>query len=299
MATNPKRSTSKSVGNPCVSSFQFRGTKYVVEMIDPVITRNKNGGLKIPVANFGTYSGGRKVVTAISTKMVDVEYTPPTWATIFETPDANNKDKVLNGLYCPATFRVTGHLYDMTFTTGIKSAPRIQPNVPNSRVVVNSITIQSRNGKDTEPVTREMIGRIPVALLLESALKACQFTGRYTDQFSPMPNFEIVKIGYLLTNKDVDNFLGRKRRGQPKRDDTALSDKSVKEYARHWHACPADYPGGKDTYIANNMVMTDGSPLYKAPTRNRQLRRARDMKLIPDVPARLKYKRKSKKRGTK
>jgi hypothetical protein len=66
-----------------------------------------------------------------------------------------------------------------------------------------------------------------------------------------------------LTTKDVDNFLGRKRRGQPKADDTALSDLSVKEYARHWHACPANYPGGKDAYIANNMVMSDGSPLYR------------------------------------
>jgi hypothetical protein len=168
-----------------------------------------------------------------------------------------------------------------------------------SRVVVNSITIQSQSGKDTEPVTRDLIGRIPVALLLESALKASQFTGRYTDQFSPIQNFEIVKLGYQLAIKDVDNFLGRKRRGQPKADDTALSDKSVKEYARHWHACPANYPGGKDAYIANNMVMSDNSPMYNVSTRNRQLRRARDMKLIPPVPRKYNYKRKSKNRVTK
>jgi hypothetical protein len=299
MATNPKRSTTKSVGNPCVSSFQFRGQKYVVEMIDPLITRNKNGGLNIPVVNFGTYSGGRKVVTATHIKMVDVDYTPPTWATIFEMPDAKNKDKVLNGFYCPATYRVTGYLYDMTFTTGVKSTSKARTKKLESRVVVNSITIQSQSGKDTEPVTRDLIGRIPVALLLESALKASQFTGRYTDQFSPIQNFEIVKLGYQLAIKDVDNFLGRKRRGQPKADDTALSDKSVKEYARHWHACPANYPGGKDAYIANNMVMSDNSPMYNVSTRNRQLRRARDTKLIPPVPQRYKYKRKSKKRVTK
>jgi hypothetical protein len=94
MATNPKRSTTKSVGNPCVSSFQFRGQKYVVEMIDPLITRNKNGGLKIPVVNFGTYSGGRKVVTATHIKMVDVDYTPPTWATpITKCPTRKIKTK--------------------------------------------------------------------------------------------------------------------------------------------------------------------------------------------------------------
>ena len=285
--------------NPCVSSFEFRGQKYVVEMIDPLITRSKDGGLKIPMVNFGTYSGGRKVVTAFHTKMVDADYTPPTWATIFEMPDANNKDKVLNGFYCPATYRVTGYLYDMTFTTGIKSAPKLRTNQPNSRVMVDAITIKSRSGKDTEPVTRELIGRIPVALLLEAALKASQFTGRYTDQFSPIQNFEIVKLGYQLAIKDVDNFLGRKRRGQPKADDTALSDKSVKEYARHWHACPANYAGGKDSYIANNVVMSDGSPMYNVSTRNRQLRRARDLKLILAVPRKYNYKRNSKNRAKK
>jgi len=268
-------------------------------MIDPVITRNKDGSLKIPVANFGTYSGGRKVVTKTHVKMVDAEYTPPTWGTYYDTPDAKNPDKILNGFYCPATFRVTGYLYDMTFTTGVKDAPRLRADLPNSRVVIYSITIQSQAGKDTEPVTRDLIGRVPVALLLESALKASQFTGRYTDKFSPIPNFEIVKLGYHLTTKDVDNFLGRKRRGQPKADDTALSLTTIKEYARLWHACPADYPGGKDAYIANNMVMADGSPLYGSSTRNRQLRRARDLNRIPDVPRKYNYKRKSKKRVTK
>lgn len=299
MATNPKRSSTKSVGNPCMASFQFRGQKYVVEMIDPVITRNKDGSLKIPYANFGTYSGGRKVVTKTRIKMVDAKYTPPTWGTYYDTPDAKNPDKVLNGFYCPATFRVTGYLYDLTFTTGVKDAPRLSDGQNNSRVVIYSITIQSQAGKDTEPVTRELIGRVPVALLLESALKASQFTGRYTDQFSPIPNFEIVKLGYYLTTKDVDNFLGRRRRGKPKADDTALSDTTIKEFARLWHACPADYPGGKDAYIANNMVMSDGSPLYSASTRNRQLRRARDLNRIPDVPRKYNYKRKSKKRVKK
>ena len=299
MATNPKRSSSKSVGNPCVSSFQFRGTKFVVEMIDPIITRNENGGLKIPIANFGTYSGGRKVVTATLIKMVDLDFTPPTWSLFHEMPDPKNKTKVLNGFYCPATFRVTGHLYDLTFTTGVKRTTRVLANMNNSRVIVDSITIQSRTGKNTEPVTRELIGRIPVAMLLESALKASQFTGRYTDQVSPIKNFEIIKLGYDLTTNHVDNFLGRKRRGQPKRDDVALSDLSVKEYARHWHACPANYPGGKDAYVANNMVMADGSPLYGSTTRNRQLKRARNMKLISDVPDKYNYKRKSTKREKK
>lgn len=282
-----------------MSSFAFRGRKYVVEMIEPLVTRNKAGGLNIPQGNYGTYSGGQKVETEKAIKMVGAKYTPPTWGIYWETPDAKNPDKVLNGFYCPATFRVTGYLYNMTFTTGVKNAPRALANVPNSRVVVSSLTAQSQAGKDTEPVTREMLGRIPVALLLEHALKASQFTGRYTDEPSPILNFEIVKIGHNLTTKDVDNFLGRKRRGQPKADDTALSDKSVKEYARHWHACPANYPGGKDAYIANNMVMADGLPLYKVSTRNRQLRRARDLGRIPDVPRKYNYKRKSIKRGKK
>ena len=311
MATNPKRSSTKSVGNPCVSSFQFRGTKFVVEMVDPVITRNKNGSLKIPYANFGTYSGGRKVVTKTHIKMVDAEYTPPTWGTYYDTPDAKNPDKVLNGFYCPATFKVNGLGLDVTFTTGVKQLPRAEYELANSRVVVNSITIKSQDGFDdrrrlgdyvdtkNSDITRETIGRIPVALLLEAALKASQFTGRYTDQFSPIPNFEIIKLGYHLTTKDVDNFLGRKRRGKPKRDDVALSDKSIKEYARLWHACPANYAGGKDSYIANNVVMSDGSPMYNVSTRNRQLRRARDLKLIPAVPRKYNYKRNSKNRAKK
>lgn len=282
-----------------MASFQFRGQKYVVEMIDPLITKNKDGSLKIPYANFGTYSGGQKVVTKSRIKMVGAKYTPPTWGTYYDTPDAKNPDKVLNGFYCPATFRVTGYLYDLTFTTGVKDAPRLSDGQNNSRVVIYSITIQSQVGKDAEPVTRDLIGRVPLALLLESALKASQFTGRYTDQFSPIPNFEIVKLGYYLTTKDVDNFLGRRRRGQPKADDTALSDTTIKEFARLWHACPSDYPGGKDAYIANNMVMSDGSPLYSASTRNRQLRRARDLNRIPDVPRKYNYKRKTKKRVKK
>ena len=299
MATNPKQPSTKSVGNPCVASFTFRGRKYVVEMIDPLIQRNKDGGLKIPVANFGRYSGGRKVVTDKLIKMVDTDYTPPTWGTYSDEPDAKNKNKILNGFYCPATFRVTGYLYDMTFTTGVKSAPRVRADVSNSRVVVNAITINSQVGKDTEPVTRELIGRIPVALLLEAALKACQFTGRYTDQFSPIPNFEIIKLGYHLTTKDVDNYLGRKRRGKPKAQDVAMSDKGIELYAELWHACPADYPGGKDAYIANNMVMADDSPMYGVSQRNRQLRRARDEKRIPQVPRKYNYKRKVKNRAKK
>ena len=311
MATNPKRSSSKSVGNPCVSSFQFRGTVFVVEMVDPVITRNKNGSLKIPYFDGGRYSGGRKVVTKTHIKMVDMDYTPPTWGIYFDKPDAKNKDKVLNGFYCPATFKVDGLGLDVSFTTGVKRLPRAEYELTNSRVVVNSITIKSQDGFDDQrrirdyvksensDITREWIGRIPVAMLLESALKASQFTGRYTDKFSPIPNLEIIKLGYDLTTKDIDNFLGRKRRGKPKRDDTALSDKSVKEYARHWHACPANYPGGKDAYIANNMVMADGSPLYGSATRNRQLKRARDMKLVPAVPRKYNYKRTTKKRVKK
>ena len=311
MATNPKRSSTKSVGNPCMSSFQFRGTKFVVEMVDPVITRNKDGSLNIPYANVGTYSGGRKVVTKTRIKMVGAKYTPPTWGTYYDIPNAENPDKVLNGFYCPATFKVDGLGLDVTFTTGVKRLPRAEYELTNSRVVVNSITIKCQDGFDdrrrlgdyvdtkNSDITRETIGRIPVALLLEAALKASQFTGRYTDQVSPIPNFEIIKLGYHLTTKDVDNFLGRKRRGKPKRDDVALSDKSVKEYAQHWYACPADYPGGKDAYIANNMVMSDGSPLYGSATRNRQLKRAREMKLIPQVPRKYNYKRKSGKRVTK
>jgi len=284
-----------------VSSFEFRGRKYVVEMIDPVITRNKAGGLNIPSGNYGTYSGGQRVETKRVIKWVGAKYVPPSWGIYFEVPYHKDKKRVLWGLYCPATFRVTGYLYDVTFTTGVKDAPRLRPfDVPNSRVVVNSLTAKSQAGKDTEPVTREMLGRIPVALLLEHALKASSFIGRYTDEPSPIPNFEIVKIGHEhLKIKEVDNFLGRKRRGQPKADDTALSDKSVKEYARHWHACPANYPGGKDAYVANNMVMAIGVPLYNVSTRNRQLRRARDLGLIPDVPRKHKYKRKSGKRGKK
>jgi hypothetical protein len=77
--------------------------------------------------------------------MVDVNYTPPTWGTYYDMPDAKNKDKVLNGFYCPATFRVTGYLYDMTFTTGVKVRKSAEPK--NSRVVVNSITIQSQAAK--------------------------------------------------------------------------------------------------------------------------------------------------------
>ena len=299
MATNPKQPSTKSVGNPCVASFTFRGQKYVVEMIDPLIERNKNGGLKIPQFNGGRYSGGHWVKTKKGSQRVDMVHTPATWGISYLLPDAKNPDKVLNGFYCPATFRVTGYLYDMTFTTGVKDAPRLSDGQNNSRVVIYSITIQSQAGKDTDPVTRELIGRIPVALLLESALKVCQFTGRYTDQYSPIPNFEIIKLGYQLTIKDVDNFLGRKRRGQPKADDTSLSDKSLALFAKLWHACPADYPGGKDAYIANNMVMADGSPMYGVSQRNRQLRRARDEKRIPQVPKKYNYKRNPTKRVKK
>jgi hypothetical protein len=194
---------------------------------------------------------------------------------------------------------VTGYLYDITITTGYKNAPRLRADTPNLKVAVNAITINSQVGRDTEPVTRELISRIPVALLLEPAWKASQFIGRYTDEYSPIENFEIIKLGNHVTTKDVDNFLGRKRRGKPKAVDVAMSLKSIEHYAELWHACPADYPGGKDAWIENNQVMADGTPLYKSATRNRQLARARDMKLIPQVPKKYNYKRNPKKRAKK
>ena len=296
MATNPKRSSSKSVGNPCVSSFQFRGRTMTVEMVDPVIELNANGGLKIPYLDGGRYSGGRKVVTDTHIKMVDVNYAPPTWGTFYDTPDAKHKDKVLNGFYCPATFRVTGFHYDLTVTTGVK---RLREGSTAKKIAIVSLTVGAKIINDDNMINRATIAKIPVAMILEHAIRASQFTARYTAQFSPLPNLKIVKLGNTLTNNEVDNLAGRKRRGKPKRDDVALSDKSVKEYARHWHACPANYPGGKDAYIANQMVMSDGSPLYGSATRNRQLRRARDIKRIPAVPRKYNYKRTTKKRVKK
>ena len=274
-----------------------------VEMVDPVIELNASGAVtKIPYFDGGRYSGGRKVVTGTHIKMVDTTFTPPTWGTYFDKPDAKHKNRVLNGFYCPATFRVTGfrtfaYHYDLIITTGVKEYKRKGSTF--KKIAIVSLTVSTKLAHDDYVVDRKIIAQIPVAMILEHAIRASQFTARYTAQFSPLPNLEIVKLGNTLTNNEVDNLAGRKRRGKPKRDDVALSDKSVKEYARHWHKCPATYPGGKDAYIANHMVMSDGTPLYKVSTRNRQLRRARDMKLIPQVPRKYNYKRKPKNRVKK
>ena len=300
MATNQKQSSSKSLGNPCQSSFTFRGTNYVVEMIDPEIKQTTSGGIAIPYRDGGRYSGGRWVKTKKGSQRVDMDWTPPTWDMFHEIPDAKNRNKILNGFYCPATFRVTGFNYDVTLTTGaeiIKAAKGSR----NSRIIIQSLTVKRQAGLGSEPVTRPRLGRLPVATLLDHAIRASQFTAQYTDDISPRQNLEIIKLGTggLLTTIELDQFAGRKRRGNAKADDVSTSRKNLERVAKLWDACPANYPGGRDAYIRKNMVYPNGEPMYEISQRNRQINHARKLKLIPPVPKKYNYKRNKTKRESK
>ena len=256
-------------------------------MIDPVITKLGDGTYAIPNALYlgdpirGRLDSGSTLDGAITLG----EPEPPTLRIKHTKINPKNKTQVITGLFVPATFRVIGFEYQITFTT-------FQDKSNKRDIGIESMTVKTKDGS----IRREILAKIITDKILDASIQASSFKARYTDQDSIIKNLKIHKLGDKLNVAQVDKWRGKRRRGSGKQQDLSCSDMNLKRVAKLWHECPTGHVGGKDDYIATHMCHDDGEPLFSPAQRARQLARAREMKLIPHSK---RSKPKQTKRGSK
>lgn len=295
MATSPKASRDKSVSlDPCASVFTHNGREVTVTMTDPETRRGKS----LPISNGGTYSGGKVVEVDTpkgkALKAVGAKWTPPTWAKLYDTPPANFREPIeVLGNYCPASFRVDGLDYAITFKTGLGN---------NGQVVIKSLDI---GGDDLD---RKSLGSLPMANLLDHAINASTFLGKaYPPNykttlngwvgFDSGPTGAVIpeRLGVRRTTKDIRTLKGEKLRGRHKALDAHTSDEMIKRVADLWHSTPVGFVGGRLGYIQTKLQADQ--IIYADSTVSKIIGFARDKKppLIPRVSKKYNYKRGSTK----
>jgi len=295
MATSPKASRDKSVSlDPCASVFTHNGREVTVTMTDPETRKGKS----LPISNGGTYSGGKVVEVDTpkgkALKAVGAKWTPPTWAKLYDTPPANFREPIeVLGNYCPASFRVDGLDYAITFKTGLGN---------NGQVVIKSLDI---GGDDLD---RKSLGSLPMANLLDHAINASTFLGKaYPPNykttlngwvgFDSGPTGAVIpeRLGVRRTTKDIRTLKGEKLRGRHKALDAHTSDEMIKRVADLWHSTPVGFVGGRLGYIQTKLQADQ--IIYADSTVSKIIGFARDKKppLIPSVSKKYNYKRGSTK----
>jgi hypothetical protein len=256
-------------------------------MIDPIITKLNDGTYAIPNALYlddserGRLDSGLRLDGAITLGEPEL----PTWGVKHTKINTKNKTQVIIGLFVPATFRVIGFEYQITFIT-------FQDKSNKRDIGIKSMTVETKDGS----IRREILAKIITDKILNASIQASSFKARYTDQDSIIKNLNIYKLGNKLNVKQVDKWRGKRRRGRGTQQDLSCSDLNIDRFVKLWRECPPNHVGGKDDYIATHMCHDDGEPLYSPAQRARQLRHARDMKRIPDSK---RSKSKQMKRGNK
>ena len=275
-------------------SFTHNGREVTVTMTDPETRRGKS----LPISNGGTYSGGKVVEVDTpkgkALKAVGAKWTPPTWAKLYDTPPANFREPIeVLGNYCPASFRVDGLDYAITFKTGLGD---------NGQVVIKSLDI---GGDDLD---RKSLGSLPMANLLDHAINASTFLGRaYPPNykttlngwvgFDSGPTGAVIpeRLGVRRTTKDIRTLKGEKLRGRHKALDAHTSDEMIKRVAELWHSTPVGYVGGRLGYIQTKLQAGQISYHDSVVSKIIALARAKKPPLIPRVSKKYNYKRGSTK----
>jgi hypothetical protein len=263
-------------------------------MTDPETRRGKS----LPISNGGTYSGGKVVEVDTpkgkALKAVGAKWTPPTWAKLYDTPPANFREPIeVLGNYCPASFRVDGLDYAITFKTGLGN---------NGQVVIKSLDI---GGDDLD---RKSLGSLPMANLLDHAINASTFLGKaYPPNykttlngwvgFDSGPTGAVIpeRLGVRRTTKDIRTLKGEKSRGRHKALDTHTSDEMVKRVADLWHSTPVGFVGGRLGYIQTKLQADQIIYHDSVVSKIIALARAKKPPLITPVSKKLNYKRGSTK----
>ena len=256
-------------------------------MIDPVITKLNDGTYAIPNALYlGDPLRGRlDTGLTLGGTIQLAEPEPPTLRIKHTKINPKNKTQVITGLFVPATFRVIGFEYQITFTT-------FQDKSNKRDIGIESMTVKTKD----DSIRREILARIITDKIIYASIQASSFAARYTDQDSIIKNLKIYKLGHELNVNQVDKWRGKRRRGRGTQQDLSCSDTNLKRFAELWHECPTGHVGGKDDYIAKRMSHDNGEPLYSKAQRDRQLARARELKRIPHSK---RSKPKQTKRGSK
>jgi hypothetical protein len=256
-------------------------------MIDPIITKLNDGTYAIPNALYLDDPMRGRLDTGLTLDGAKTLGEPelPNWGVKHAKINAKNKTQVIIGLFVPATFRVIGFEYQITFIT-------FQDKSNKRGIGIKSMTVETKD----DSIRREILAKIITDKILNASIQASSFKARYTDQDSIIKNLNIYKLGNKLNVKQVDKWRGKRHRGRGTQQDLSCSDTNLKRFAKLWHECPTGHVGGKDDYIATHMCHPDGEPLFKPAQRARQLARARDIKLIPHSK---RSKPKQMKRGSK
>lgn len=258
-------------------------------MIDPIIKQLDDGTFEIPYALYlddpvrGRLDSGLRLDGAIT--LGEPEPKRQTWGVKHAKINAKNKNQVITGLFVPATFRVTGLKYQITFTT-------FQDKSNKRGIGIKSMNIETSD----DSIRRDILATITTDKILDASIQASSFVARYTDQDSPIKNLKIHKLGHKLSVNQVDKWRGKRRRGNGTQRDLSCSIENIERYVKLWHECPPSHVGGKDDYIATHMCHPDGEPLFESAQRARQLSHARDLGRIPHSK---RSKSKQMKRGKK
>jgi len=313
MTPKPLTDNSLSVSglSYCHSSFTHRNGRVIVEMIDPP---TRPDGKEIPINDGGRYSGGTvedfgkpdPISGQRGRRAVGFEWTPPTWAKLWDSPpDGFTEPVEILGNYCPATFRVHGLPYAMTFRTGVSVGSNDAANLEDrTRVVITTMTFEGPS------IERKLLARIPTALLLDHAIHASTFIAT-----AYPPNYKTTLGGVirldsgpsgtviphtLITERGKEalrTLKGEKPRGRRKASDAWNSDAMVERVAKLWHECPDDYVGGRSRFISDRLD-ADGT-VYHESRYPMIVRLGRNKGLIPEVNPRYNYRKKETKRGKK
>lgn len=318
-SSNPNSvSTSSTVAHVCSSSFVAAGKHITVTMIDPEIDPE---GKQIPRPIAGTFTPDSTQVVhymdgSQERKIVIGVQAPSTWGRYWDaTPDGLAEPFEVVGNYCPATFRVDGLKFSITFRTGFKHTDEADKSLhtmmdsftgksAQSRIVITSITAWGG------PVERKYLANIPTAALLDHALHASTFIGT-----AYPPNYRIVVNGVTTFDSGptvdvIAHTVGvRSRTTKHLRYIEGVKPPGRKAYSSSWHSpelidaavefynsCPDGYPGGRTEYVRTHLETKTGYR-YAASTISRMFAKAREDGKLPPVPE--KYKYKNQKRGAK
>lgn len=300
--TNPSTPNPKNPpAHVCSSSFTAAGKRITVTMIHPATDA---AGENVPFFDGGQFTGG--TVQDVTTehgrvrRRVGMTHTPATWGKLWDTPpEGFTKPVEVVGNYCPATFRVDGLTYSVTFRTGIElgeyehTSKRAQ-----GRVVINSLTVEGRS------VERKRLANIPTAALLEHALHASTFIATaYPANYStaldgqaffdsgPTVWVEPHTVGVRpRTTKDMRDLKGLKSPGRKSYASAWHTSEMIDAAVEYWNACPKDHPGGRTEYVRVQLDLKF-CHTYAPSTISRMFAKAREEGKLPPVPEKYKYRR--------
>jgi len=275
-------------------------------MTDPLVDP---AGKNIPFFDGGQFTGGHvedvKTEHGRTRRRVGMTHTPATWNKLWEAPPQGFTEPAeVVGNYCPATFRVHGLPYALSFRIGVSVGSNDAENLEDrTRIVITSMTFEGAS------IERKLLSRVQTALLLDHAIHASTFIATaYPPDYKTTLGGSVVfdsglfggvKPHTLVTKRAKEELrtLKGEKRGRRRGSESWNSDVMIERVAKFWHECPSDYPGGRTKFISDKLAAK--GICYHESRYPMIVRLGRDKGLIPEVNEKYNYRKKETKRGKK